>query len=656
MEMTESTKMNFEECFDNLLNTRDMDIYLDMLKVVRSKYLIIICVKDIFGKNIPDSAFEKLGDLGFSALTKTPAVMYIGICSKGVMVLDKCADKPDDPVVYDGEVNGQKIHASSKSWNGGNVAEIIINDTNYSLNERGLNIVLYDCENKTAVDSVSYDSYMERALFYRKNLQFDDNYFDTHFYIPKKYFDIWKKPYSKKYFNNRKLSVIEVENGIILPNKFIDGAVRGGVCDADFNFISGHETAISEKAEGTRHISGSYKVAECDIQFIDETVVYGGTMLDHPGHLLVECFADRVWWFVENTETEIKLAFIDDWGDGTARFTTELLELFGLSKDRIIICKKPTRFKKIIVPEQSTINLRAYEPYDYTKEFCSVFERIKNNVKPSSFKKIYFTKSKSAKSNIVGEDYFIEFYKAKGFKIINPEDHTMREKVEFLVGADEFITPIGTNSHYALFCKPDVKMTVLSRTDNHPLAIQNLINTSAGIKEVYNVNVSMNFLQKNFSWGISLMGVTDEFRKYVKNVYNEEVNVTLKESLSINILDYLKKFPEYNSSPVCFNFIKNQKMLSVIQYISEVFCGEEFDTSKLDLTTNEDILRGQVKQLTTELDAAKKRITELENDDTRRTKPYSENTIAGLEKQISELRSIVENLLNRLDKTLKSEE
>lgn len=42
----------------------------------------------------------------------------------------------------------------------------------------------------------------------------------------------------------------------------------------------------------------------------------------------------------------------------------------------------------------------------------------------------------------------------------------------------------------------------------------------------YCVDVSLNFLHKNFVYGISLLGVTSSFKKYVKAVYGEELSIT----------------------------------------------------------------------------------------------------------------------------------
>jgi len=46
MEVSENVKINFEERLNNLLNTRDITVYLECLLALREKYLIVAAVKD----------------------------------------------------------------------------------------------------------------------------------------------------------------------------------------------------------------------------------------------------------------------------------------------------------------------------------------------------------------------------------------------------------------------------------------------------------------------------------------------------------------------------------------------------------------------------------------------------------------------------------
>ncbi len=654
-DLEDIAKMNSTVIIDKMLNTRDVQVYFECLQCLKEKLLIVISTRHTPGNNIPNSVVENIHALGFTDFTKQSLRMYTGIVSLGKEVFDKSADKSMEPVEFNGTVDGVKLSVISRSWTGGLLSRIEIDGEDYSLNERGINIVVYDIESRKVIDSINYDAYTSSPTFYHKNLAFNKEYFNTHFFVRDGYEEIWAAPYKKKYFTERSLDTRNIENGIILPNKIIGNAVYGGVCTEKLEFVSGYTTIMPDINSKSRHIVGSYKFSDNELKYVDEVVVYGGTLMDHPGHLLCEGFTDRIWWFLKNPDIKAKVAVVCIWGDGSCRFQREFLNQFGFKNDEIIFVDRPTKFKKVIVPDQSEhlFKTSTLVPYEFTKESVSVIQRLIDNAPKSSHKKVYFTKTKTEKSNIVGEDFFIDFFAHKGFEIINPEDHTLEEKISILHDAEEFVSLFGTNTCYAVFCKPDVKLTILSRNCGFLMETQAMFNEAVGIKECYCVDTSLNFFGANLTFGLTFVGVTECFKRYVMEIYHEELNVTPQDFMNKYLYIYMKKFPEYYSNPRYFDFIKNQNMLTVLQNMNEVFNGKSFDTSKLDLTTNEDKLNNQVKQLTADLNASKSQITELKNTDVYKTAKLLEVTNSKLEKQIAELHETLSNtqiLQSKIDK------
>lgn len=599
---------NFEECFDNLKHTRDFDLYIDTLSLLSNRSLLILSVKcrSGGGKSITNELISKIHALGFTKFKYNSILEYVGVINKGAVIFDEFSDKVESPPVFDGEVENIKLHVSSKAFSSGDIAEIIINSENYSLNEVGLNFVVYDCKMKKVVDSSCYNPTIANPTFYHRNLFCTVQYINSHFYTPSQYINDCARSIRRSYFSNRKLNVTEVDKGIILPNKHVDGKAYGGVCDQNFNFIAGHQIFginpnLHSKAV-SRHIYDSYSVSTNDIEYMDETVVYGGTMVNHPGHMIVECFADRIWWFVKNPEKKYKIAITtiwekNIWSSELDFFVKEFLHAFGLENDRIVFVKKPMQFKKIIVPDQSSLPTGLFSPYEFTNEYIMPFKKIIDNISPANYKKIYLSKNQTAKKNIIGEDFFIDFFSKKGFKIINPEEYSVKEKAALMYGADEIVTLDGSNVVYSVFCKPSARVTALMKESNVWNSSEQLVIEATGIKEFYLVNVSANIFDRNFSDGLLLACVTDEFRKYVKYIYHEDIEISYEDSLKSVLYEYLAYVPEYFSSQKYFNIIKNQKMLTVLQNISEVFLGKDFDTSKLDLSTNETDLQKQVTDL-----------------------------------------------------------
>ena len=598
-----SNDVAINKVLNDLKYTRDIDFYLDLLFKLRDKFLLILSIKDTPGNNFSGGTINKIKKIGFTEFTTNYRHMYVGIINKGEIVFNQASADQVTPISYEGILNNIKLRVSSNSYLCGNRAEIRINDEDWSLNERALNFVVYNCENNEIVDAAGCDAFVEKPTFYHYNKEFNNEWYNDHIYMPKKYKNKISLPMKKSYYSNRKLTVQEVEKGIILPDKKIGAKYYGGVCDEKFNFIAGHQKFWSEINQlHIKHIHGSYSVQPNDIEFKDEVVIYGGAMIEHPGHMIMECFAHRTWWLVENPDNKCKIAItvVDHFVNTSEfyKFTEEFFDALGVSKDRIIYVDKPMQFKKIIVPEQASIPLYEAEPYEFTSGYTKVFQYIKENLVPGKYKKIYLAKKQTIRQNIINEEYFINFFEKRGFKIIIPEEYTVKEKAELMYGADEVVSVDGTNNLYAIFCKPSAKITVLARQRSLYNIDQALIKEVVGLKKYYLVNVSANFICKSFAKDLVLLGVTDEFKRYVKDCFNEELVDTTEDSIKSALYDYLLYLPKYYSERANYNSVKEVRMLNVLQLLSETFLGNEFDISKLDLSTNETKLKQKVKELT----------------------------------------------------------
>ena len=612
--MSESNQSNslltVEECLKNFKYTRDFDLYLDMLNRLKSKYMIVLCLKNTEGQNISEQTAEKINKMGFSSFTAEPDMRYVGVFYKGSIIYDSIAKVYEAPGFFDGGDSKVKLHISFDGQEG----EIKINGKNQSLNDKGINIVVYDPKKSEAVDVCCYNASEGNPTFYHRNFYYDEKYIDTHIYMPASFKEGVILPLKRSYFSTRSLNVREVERGIFLPRKFLDtfddcsqnGRVYkafGGICDENFNFIAGHRLFSSRDIDlDDRHITGSYKASPKDISYIDETVLYGGVLIEHPGHLITECFADRLWWLAENPDSDIKIAIEIIWSKGELgtlynSFVMEFLDAFGISEDRIIVIKNPTQFKKIIVPDQSSIPLNYCFPYDFTPEYIKPFQHITGRLTPGKYKKIYLTKSKVHNKSVIGEDYFIDFFEKKGFAIINPEDYSIKEKAELMYGADEVVTIDGTNSLFTVFCRPSVKLTILARKMDYWNIPQQLITEALGIKEFFLVNISGNFLDNSssnpfasYARSLTFTYATKEFKKYVKYIYDEELEITSEESLKKYFYDYLAHYSEYYSKPFHFESVRYVKITDILRSMSEVFLGKEFDSGEI-VFLNEDEYR-----------------------------------------------------------------
>ena len=152
-----------------ICNINNIEEYLYALDKNLENYTIFIAVKDTAGYFVTNSMYAKLKKIGCKAnLQKMHWYSYIAVIDDGKMIFEK-ADK-EKPLKYIQKVNGVEVSIISKGLPLGNLAQIIIDKKDYSVNKRGLNIVVYDKEKKQVIDSVCFDTHTMEATAYRKNI------------------------------------------------------------------------------------------------------------------------------------------------------------------------------------------------------------------------------------------------------------------------------------------------------------------------------------------------------------------------------------------------------------------------------------------------------------------------------------------------------
>ena len=146
-----------------------IEIYLDLVRKIENRYLIIMAIKDTPGDRLSDEVVEQVHALGFALFKKDLWQMYIGISLKGIVLCDFSGEKKEMPLNYTNNCSGNQLEicVRSEAWRKGNVASIMINKTEYALNRRGINLVIYDVDNEKLVDSIAYDAHTTDKRFYR---------------------------------------------------------------------------------------------------------------------------------------------------------------------------------------------------------------------------------------------------------------------------------------------------------------------------------------------------------------------------------------------------------------------------------------------------------------------------------------------------------
>ena len=136
----------------------DIFAYLDNLSNNLKNRIVVISAKDTPGMAINQELQNKLQNIGVKTkLTDKHWCGYCAIIKNGKSLKEKCA--------YDKTVSLKlddvclSIFATSSPLNAENNSSVRVNSTEYSVNSRGLNIVVIDNITGKVVDSVSFDTH-----------------------------------------------------------------------------------------------------------------------------------------------------------------------------------------------------------------------------------------------------------------------------------------------------------------------------------------------------------------------------------------------------------------------------------------------------------------------------------------------------------------
>lgn len=354
--------------------------------------------------------------------------------------------------------------------------------------------------------------------------------------------------HSKNYVNETPIGFQVINNGFILPLKRETTVTfLGGVVDSSKKFVAGL-MRHHDKPNWNPNCIKSYEFD--DFLTSDDSVIFGGVIIPQFGHFLIDSLS-RIWFVVKNKDALQKYKIIFTLvGSTIPSYIYETLELLGIKQEQVVFIKTVTKFKEIIIPDQS-----GYTGHYIHKEFLTIYEEMLSNslkvFKGETYKKIFLSRAKCKTGyKLIGEEFFSEFYSNHGFKVIYTDEMSMIEKVALIGSADEIVTTCGTISLYSLFVRNDCKVTLLGRNYNDVPNCQIIVN-SAKNYECYIVDCSFNFLYSDLYSGVSLLYPTKYWLEYVKDVYGIKSVPSIDSSC---IFEYIKYFYQYYKEKPTFDF------------------------------------------------------------------------------------------------------
>lgn len=280
---------------------------------------------------------------------------------------------------------------------------------------------------------------------------------------------------SHSFFNDKELKVETVENGIVVPpenqefkKRSIMSNIKGddenapwyyaGVLSKDGNYVD----ISSQPAYGMRNrIMGPCSVEEKIVRFYDDTVIYMNYFIHQWGHFLIDVIG-RMWYAVlKDKTTKIVYTCFQGTEDRFSGTYLQFLSLLGIGEERLVLINKPTKFKRVIVPESSI-----YPGLYYTKEYRSIFDIVVNNAHVSLIRRnsIYCSRSMLGKNNEDGEDTVEEVFIHNGYNPVYMEAMSLEEQIKVLNSAEKIAMINGSLAHNLLFVRNGADVFIINKT------------------------------------------------------------------------------------------------------------------------------------------------------------------------------------------------
>ena len=318
---------------------------------------------------------------------------------------------------------------------------------------------------------------------------------------------------------------------------------KGGVLDCSGGYIeeSASFAMNSNKVnEGVQtRLYGAYPYEHEEIEtYNDNMVLYAGFYIQQWGHFLLECIS-RLYPIVQNPEKykDMKIIFLpmreNDEINGTF---LELLNLIGIRDEQIVILREPTRYKKIIVPEQS-LNMNIFGTKEYeTIINCIVEKAIEKPVKIKTHKKIYLSRKNWSLSigRDIGEEKIEKFFNQNGFKSVSMEQYSLVEQIHILQGADHVASAICTLPHNLIFARDGIKSTIINKMPHYNVS-QFQIDEFRNLDATY-IDAYSGIFLTDIGGGPFLFDVNENLINYAKD---NGMKLSKQEARGKDIIKYL---------------------------------------------------------------------------------------------------------------------
>ena len=293
------------------------------------------------------------------------------------------------------------------------------------------------------------------------------------------------KHFDRDCFVDKQPGFTVVERGAVVPFvPIVENSRRilefGGVVDGDGRFI---KSSVGRFGADDRYTSNK------QINYVPATVIYLGLFYPIWGHFITEGL--RYFWFLSSEIFKrrfkdcplVYVPYEGKWRLERMKNFRRLAELAGVDISNLVPLERPVRFANVILPDESFFMTETGRYF--TAEYRATIECLKSfalkNRTPTASRKVYYFYGRHQ----VGEERLAEYFKSKGYTIVQPEKLTTDEQLNLLINAESFASTLGSCAHNSVFLRNGTETIFIPRAANRLTDYQQVIDQVAGLNANY---------------------------------------------------------------------------------------------------------------------------------------------------------------------------
>lgn len=354
--------------------------------------------------------------------------------------------------------------------------------------------------------------------------------------------------YPEKCLINKKMIRQQVSHGILTFREVELGIISLEVCEENIKLIPYVNPNL--KYNLSLECEDAYTSAYLDID-----IVYFGCFWNCWGHFFTDGLA-KAWYLLTDEykqkykgKVKVAISFINNTYQSCPKPLLSLYQLLGVDESDIIVITQPTKFRSVIVPDNSLFFHNGTR--HFTKEYIATIDAITDAVPANldkKYEKIYLSRTHFTKGNAdFGERSLESVFKRLGYTIIHPQEYSVLEQIAIFKAAKSFVSTTGSLGHNSVFCNRNTEV-ILLRKCWATFDYQLVINEAKDLNVTYVDTHLTCFVNDQPNNGPFYLYRNSNFCRFI----NDRFNLTVREDFST------KRYMRYMRICLMRNDMKNR--------------------------------------------------------------------------------------------------